>query len=53
MKVLENILCLVESKEDITITLITSECGTVCSGLDLKPILEDVIHAQEIADHAR
>lgn len=53
MKILQNVLYHVDSNNDIAVTLITSECGSICSGLDLNPILEDVKNAYEIADHAR
>ncbi|XP_063382541.1 uncharacterized protein LOC134668962 [Cydia fagiglandana] len=43
LKDLELALAYVNNKEDIAVTLLSSECGTLCSSIDLSPLLtEDV-----------
>lgn len=43
LKDLELALAYVNNKEDIAVTLLSSECGTLCSSIDLDPLLnEDV-----------
>lgn len=46
IKEFEKALLYIDSREDISVTLLMSECGTLCSGLDLKPLLDDNIEAK-------
>ncbi|XP_047992950.1 peptidyl-prolyl cis-trans isomerase 1 [Leguminivora glycinivorella] len=39
LKDLELALAYVNNKEDIAVTLLSSECGTLCSSIDLSPLL--------------
>ncbi|XP_028172537.1 E3 ubiquitin-protein ligase RBBP6 isoform X3 [Ostrinia furnacalis] len=55
---LEEALSGVDRRSDISLTLMTSECGTLCSNLDLTPLLEDddekrAVNAQHIAEGVR
>ncbi|KAJ2943753.1 hypothetical protein O0L34_g16882 [Tuta absoluta] len=38
---LEQALGKVDKRKDVCVTLLTSECGTLCSNLDLAPLLDD------------
>lgn len=45
-------------REDISVTLLTSECGTLCSGLELSPLLDEskelkTKYAQKMAESVR
>ncbi|CAK1586119.1 unnamed protein product [Parnassius mnemosyne] len=58
LKELEQALIYVDERKDISVTLITSQCGTLCSLLDLSPLLDDdekkrATNAFEIADSVR
>ncbi|CAH2039566.1 unnamed protein product, partial [Iphiclides podalirius] len=58
LKELEQALQYVDARKDISVTLLTSQCGTLCSKLDLRPILIDdeqrrAVNAFEIAESVR
>ncbi|CAG4947536.1 unnamed protein product [Parnassius apollo] len=58
LKEFEQALIYVDGRKDISVTLVTSQCGTLCSSLDFRPLLEDdekkrATNAFEIADSVR
>ncbi|XP_023934220.1 muscle M-line assembly protein unc-89 [Bicyclus anynana] len=58
LKELEEALNLVDNRQDISITLLESQCGTLCSSLDLSLLLgenKEIIanHAYELAESVR
>ncbi|KPI97338.1 Chromodomain Y-like protein 2 [Papilio xuthus] len=58
IKELEQVLHYVDARNDISVTLLTSQCGTLCSSLDIRPLLHDddktrAKNAFEIADSIR
>lgn len=57
-KELDQALQYINSRKDIFVTLLTSESGTLCSKLDLRPLLDDNMErrmnkAYEIAESIR
>ncbi|CAG4974590.1 unnamed protein product [Parnassius apollo] len=58
LKEFEQALICVDGRKDISVTLVTSQCGMLCSSLDFRPLLEDdekkrATNACEIADSVR
>lgn len=58
LKEFEKVLQMVEAKKDISVTLLSSECATAFSDLDLRPLLDDSIEtsanfAYEMAECVR
>ncbi|XP_046968932.1 uncharacterized protein LOC124536435 [Vanessa cardui] len=58
LKELEEALNYVDSRQDISITLLVSQCGTLCSSLDLSLLLDEnkeirANHAFELAESVR
>ncbi|KAI5645369.1 enoyl-CoA hydratase/isomerase domain-containing protein [Phthorimaea operculella] len=49
---LEQALVKVDSRKDVCVTLLTSECGTLCSDLDLAPLLDDKMETRTNYAHA-
>lgn len=48
----------IDNRDDISVTLLESQCGTLCSSLDLSLLLDDnrqirVNHAYELAESVR
>lgn len=55
---LDQALQYINNRKDTTVTLLTSESGTLCSKLDLRPLLDDNLerrtnNAYEIAESIR
>ncbi|XP_026738272.1 DNA ligase 1 isoform X2 [Trichoplusia ni] len=46
---LEKVLKMIESKKNISVTLLTSDCGSLYSDLDLRPLLDDNIDKTNVA----
>lgn len=40
---------MIESKKNISVTLLTSDCGSLYSDLDLRPLLDDNIDKTNVA----
>ncbi|XP_068618492.1 uro-adherence factor A-like [Battus philenor] len=58
IKELEQALIYVDGRKDISVTLLTSQCGTLCSSIDLRALLDEdekkrAINAFEIAESIR
>ncbi|KPJ07208.1 hypothetical protein RR48_07624 [Papilio machaon] len=58
IKELEQVLHYVDARNDISVTLLTSQCGSLCSLLDMRPLLHDdektrAKNAFEIAESIR
>lgn len=58
LKELENALQFIDSRKDISVTFLTSECGTLCSELNLLPLIDKNMekrtnYAYEIAESVR
>ncbi|XP_049874084.1 uncharacterized protein LOC126372406 [Pectinophora gossypiella] len=58
LKEIEQALLLIDNNKEISVTLLNSECGTLCSQLDLQPLLGDAMetrtnYAHEMAESVR